>query len=198
MSRFVNGGPERCSMGPKPSLESVFYSLKSPFRRGVQQHVHGLQCRPSDCDFWLEWFEWINGICGTYPMSRSGDGGPERCSMGPKPSFERVFFSLKSPFLRGVQRHVHGLQCHQSGCNFWLEWFGWINGTQGICQMSSFGDGGPDRCSMSPKPKPSLESVFYSLKSPFLRGVQWHVLGLQCHQRGWFFWLEWFGWINGT
>ena len=59
-----------------------------------------------------------------------------------------------------------------SGCNFWLEWFGWINGTWGICQTSRFGDGGPDRCSRSPKP--SLEKVFYfysSLKSPFLRGV---------------------------
>ena len=29
-------------------------------------------------------------------MSRFGDGGPARCSMGPKPSLERIFFSLKS------------------------------------------------------------------------------------------------------
>ena len=29
--------------------------------------------------------------------------------MGPKRSLERVVFSLKSTFLRGVQRHVHGL-----------------------------------------------------------------------------------------
>ena len=41
-------------------------------------------------------------------MSRSGDGGPDRCSMGPKRSLERVIFSLKSPFLRGVQWHVLG------------------------------------------------------------------------------------------
>jgi len=109
MSSFGDGGPDRCSMGPKPSLEKVFYSLKSPFWRGVQRHIHGLQCRPSDCDFWLEWFGWINGTWGTYQKSRFGDGGPERCSMGPKPLFERVFFSLKSPFLRGGQRHVHGL-----------------------------------------------------------------------------------------
>ena len=34
-------------------------------------------------------------------MSRLGDGGHDRCSMGPKPSLERVFFSLKPPFLRG-------------------------------------------------------------------------------------------------
>ena len=27
--------------------------------------------------------------------------GPARCSMGPKSSLERVFFSLKSPVLRG-------------------------------------------------------------------------------------------------
>ena len=35
-------------------------------------------------------------------MSRFGDGGPARCSMGPKRSLERVLFSLKSPFLRVV------------------------------------------------------------------------------------------------
>ena len=37
--------------------------------------------------------------------------------MGPKRSLEKDFFSLKSQFLRGVQRHILGLQCHQSGCN---------------------------------------------------------------------------------
>ena len=131
---------------------------------------------------------WVNATWGTNPMSRFGDTGIDRCSMCPKRSLERVFFSLKSPFLRGVQRHVLGLQCHQSGCNFWLVRFGWINGTWGICQTSRFGDGGPERCSMGPKP--SLERVFFSLKSPFLRGVQRHVLGLQCHQSGYNFWLE--------
>ena len=37
-------------------------------------------------------------------MSRFGDGGHAGCSivsMGPKQKLERVFFSLKSPFLRG-------------------------------------------------------------------------------------------------
>ena len=69
--------------------------------------------------------------------------------MGPKRELERVFFSLKSTFLRWVERHVLGLQCHEIGCNIWLKWFGWINGTwRGTCQMSRFGDGGPDRCSM--------------------------------------------------
>ena len=43
-------------------------------------------------------------------MSRFGDGGSNRCSMSPKSSLERLFFSLKSPFLRGVQRPVLGLQ----------------------------------------------------------------------------------------
>ena len=33
-------------------------------------------------------------------MSRFGDGGHARCSMGPKGSLEMVFFSLKSPCLR--------------------------------------------------------------------------------------------------
>ena len=32
-------------------------------------------------------------------MSIFGDGGHARCSMGPKSSLERVFFSLKTPFL---------------------------------------------------------------------------------------------------
>ena len=37
------------------------------------------------------------------------DGGPDRCSFGPKRSLERVVFSLKSPFVRGVERYVLGL-----------------------------------------------------------------------------------------
>ena len=43
---------------------------------------------------------------GDNPKSRVGDGGPDRCSLGPKQSLERVVFSLKSPFLRGVERYV--------------------------------------------------------------------------------------------
>ena len=35
-------------------------------------------------------------------MSRFGDGGHDRCSMCLKRLLDRVFFSLKSPFLRGV------------------------------------------------------------------------------------------------
>ena len=33
-------------------------------------------------------------------------GGHARCSMGPKQSLDRVFFSLKSTCMMGVQRHV--------------------------------------------------------------------------------------------
>ena len=104
----------------------------------------------------------------TYQRPRLGGGGRARCSMGPKRSFERVCFSLKSPYLRMVQRHVLGLKCHQSGRNFWLEWFGWFNGTWWTCQTSRFGDGGHGTCSMGQKL--TLERVFFSLKSPCLRG----------------------------
>ena len=50
-------------------------------------------------------------------MSRFGDGGPARCSIGPKLSLERVFYSLKSPCLRGVERHILGLKCRICGWN---------------------------------------------------------------------------------
>ena len=158
MSTFDDGGPGRCSLGPKRSLEMICFSLKSPFLKGVQRHVHGLQCHQIVCNFLLEWYGWINGTWWTCQLSRFGDGGPDGCSMGPKDSLERVLISLKSPCLRKVQRHVHGLQCHQSGCNFWLEWFVWINGTWWTCQTSRFGDGGHGRCSMGSKR--SLERNF--------------------------------------
>ena len=142
-------------MGPKQLLERVFFSLKSPFLRGVGRHVLGLQCHQRCWHFWLEWFILIDGRYEKCPMSRFGDGGPDSCSisMGPKQwlEIERVFFSLKSPFLRGVERHVLGLQCHQSDCNFWLEWFGCINGPWGTCQMSRVGDESHARCSMGQK-----------------------------------------------
>ena len=98
-----------------------------------------------------------------------GPGGYIRCLdlvMGAMPGAQWVqngrvsgfSFSLKSPFLFGVKLHVLGLQCHQHGCDFWLEWSIWINGTWGIYKMSRFGDGGNARCSMGPKR--SLDSVF--------------------------------------
>ena len=52
------------------------------------------------------------GPGGTCQRSRLGDGVFDRCSLGPKRLLEIVFFSLKSPFLRGVQRYVLGLKCH--------------------------------------------------------------------------------------
>ena len=112
-------------MGPKRSLERVIFSLKSPFLRGVEQHVLGLKCHSSGCNFWLEWFIWINATWKEHPKFSFGDGGPDRCSLGPKRSLERVLLSLKSPFLRGVERYVLGLQCDQSDCNS-----GW-NGSYG-------------------------------------------------------------------
>ena len=103
----------------------------------------------------LMWLQFLAGMVwmaqwdlGDISDASFGDGGPARCLMGPKQSLERVVFSLKSPFLRGVKRHVLGLQCHQSGCNFWLEWFGWINRTLGTYRMPRFGDGAPTRCPM--------------------------------------------------
>ena len=61
---------------------------------------------PAWLEFLVGMFGWIDGTWGTYQRSRFGDGGPVRCSMGPKQKLERVFFSLKSPFLRGIERHV--------------------------------------------------------------------------------------------
>ena len=115
---FGDRGHAKCAMGPKQSLEGVLFGLKSPCQRGFPRHVLGLQCHSSGCKFWLHWFVWINGTQGTYPTSRFGDGGHVRCSMGPKRSLERVFFSLKSPCRRGVPRHILRLQCHSSDCNF--------------------------------------------------------------------------------
>ena len=81
-------------------------------------------------------------------------------------------------------RHVLGLQCHSCGCNFWLEWFVWIDGTWGVCQMSRFGYRGPARCSMGSKR--SLERVIFSLKSPFLRGVErYYIKALFCQLPTW-------------
>ena len=123
---FGDRGHVKCAMGPKPSLELevlVLFCLNSRCLRGIERHVLGLQCHSSSCNFKLEWFIWINGTWGACQTSRFGDGGPARCSMGPKQSLERVFFSLKSPFLRGVERHVLGLQCHSSDCNFSFELF---------------------------------------------------------------------------
>ena len=115
---FGDRGHAKYAMGPKQSLEGVIFGLKSRCRRGFSWHVLvlGLQCHPSGCDFWLEWFLWIHGTQGTCQRSRFGNGVHARFSMGPKRSLERVFFSLKCPCLRGGQRHVLGLQGHKCDC----------------------------------------------------------------------------------
>ena len=118
---FGDRGRAKCAMGPKQSLEGVLVGLKSPCLRAVQRNVLGLQCHSSGCNFWLEWFIWIDGTQGTYPMSRFGDGSHVRCSMGPKKVAGEGIFSLKSPCLRGVQQHILVLQYHPSGCYFRLE-----------------------------------------------------------------------------
>ena len=147
-------------MGPGGHVRSfIFYSLKYPcpcpchFLGGFSFRGTFLASNVTKVAVISDWkeFGWINGTWWTCQMSRFGDGGHARCSMGPTRSLERVFFSLKSPFHNGVQRHILSLQCHQRGCYFWLEWFGWLNGTWWTCQMSRFGDGGHVRCSMSPK-----------------------------------------------
>ena len=62
------------------------------------------------------------------------------------------------PMSEGVQLHILGLQCHPSGCNFWLEGSLWIVGTQRTYQTARIGDEGLVRCSMGPNW--SLERVF--------------------------------------
>ena len=139
----------------------------------------------------------ISGWNGSYGSMRPrghvrhlalGDNGHTKCAMGPKQSLEGVLFGPKSPCPRGVQGHVLGLQCHSSGCDFWLEWFVCINGTQGTHQMARTGYVGYVTCSMVPKRL--LERVFIRLKRPCLRGVQRHVLGLHSHPSGCDFRLE--------
>ena len=157
-------------MGPKPLFERVFFSLKSLFLRGVQWHILGIQCCPSDCDFWLERIVRINGPGGTVRYLDLVMGAMTGAQWVRNDCLRGSIFGIKSQFLRGVQRHILGLQCHQSGCNVCLERFGWINRSLWTYPMSSFGDGGHARCSMGPKRL--LERVVFSLKLPFLRGIE--------------------------
>ena len=101
--------------------------------------------------------------------------------MGPKPKrwLEVVLFGGKSPCWKRGSVATFGIHSHRRGCNFRLEWFVWIHGTQVTCPTPRFGDGGHARCSMGSKR--SLERIFFSLKSPCLGRFQRHVLGLQCH-----------------
>ena len=99
---------------------------------------------------------------------------------------ERVIFGQKSLCLRGVQWRIVCLQCHPNGQNFRLEWFVWIHETRGHVRHLELGDRGHAKCAM--EPKQSLEGVLFGLKSPCLRGVPRHDLGLQCHSSGCNFW----------
>ena len=104
-----------------------------------------------------------------------------------------------------------------SDWSFNLEWFVWIKGSKGACQISSFGWNGSYGSMGSKKHDWHLElvmgaipsaqwvqkgwwkGVFY-LKSQCQsqRRVQQHILGLQYHPNGCNFWLYWFLWINTT
>ena len=135
MPRLGNLGHARHSMGPKRSLERVFFSLKSPCRsrRGVQvqRHVLVLQCHPSGWNFRLEWFPWINGTGGTRRASSFGEWVHAKSSMGPKWWLEVVLFGRKSPCRRGIQwplvAHIATQVSVFSGCSsLWG-----INGTKG-------------------------------------------------------------------
>ena len=76
----------------------------------------------------------ISGSNGPYGSMRPrghvrdlafGDRGHDKCALGPKQSLEGVLFGLKSPCLRGVPRHIIGLQCHPSGCRLgWNDSYG--------------------------------------------------------------------------
>ena len=76
----------------------------------------------------------ISGWYGSYGSMRPrehvrhvafGDRGHAKCAMGPKQSLERGLFGLKSPCLRGVPRHILGLQCHPTGCRLgWNDSYG--------------------------------------------------------------------------
>ena len=149
------------------SGEGHFWS-EIPCLRGVQWRIVCLQCHPSGCNFWLEWFVWINGTAGTCQTSRFGDWGHDKCAMGPKQSLEGVLFGLKSPCLRGAPWHVLGLQSHPCGCNCWSEWFVWISGTGGTCQTYRFGYGAHARCSRGPKRL--LERGLFQPKIPISEG----------------------------
>ena len=143
------------------SLERVIFGKKSPCLRGCSGGLFASNVTQMAV---------ISVFHGSYESMRPkenvrhlafADRGHAKCGMGPKQSLEWVLFGLKSPWLRGDQRHVLGLQCHSRGCNFWLEWLVWIDGTQGTYHISRFGDGGHARYSMM-GPKMLLERVFFA------------------------------------
>ena len=58
-------------------------------------------------------------------MSRFGEESHARCSLGPKPSLERVSFSLKSPYLRGLSvTFLASNVTNVAGISGWNGWYG--------------------------------------------------------------------------
>ena len=111
----------------------------------------------------MKQFVRIRGTRGACQTSSFGDGGHDRGSLGPKWSLEAVPFWLKKPCLRGVLRHILGLQSHRSGCKIRLDQFVWINVTKGIYhtpRIDSWGHG-----ARSVGTKQSLEGVHFCRKS---------------------------------
>ena len=136
--------PARTAFFTRIPVKRVFFSLKPPFLGGGLS-VTVLASNVAQVTVVDSW----NGSYGSmrpgghirllHLVMLPSSGGNDRCSM--------------FPFLRGVERHVLALQSHTSGCIFWFDWFVWvwINGTQGTCHSSSFGDGVHARCSMGPQ-----------------------------------------------
>ena len=107
-------------------------------------------------------------------MSRFGDGGRARCSMGPKRSLERVFFSLKSPCLRGVSGTFLSSNITQVAViQVWNDSYGSMGPRRHVGHLASVMGAMP-----SPRwiPNGGWRWSFLAEKSPCRRGVQWPLL----------------------
>ena len=111
--------------GAERYLERVIFGQKSPCLSlrlsGVQWRIVCLQY-VTQVAVISDWYG-SNGsmrVRGYVRHLAFGDRGHPKCAMGSKQSLEEVLFGLKSPCLRVVQRHILGLQCHPSDCNFYL------------------------------------------------------------------------------
>ena len=110
MSGFRDGAPARCSMGPKLSLERVFFSIKSPFLRGIEWYILGLHVtKVAVISGWND----SHGSMGPEGHARRLDLVMEAMTGAKWVQNDRSlapFFSLKSPFLRRIGRYVLSLQ----------------------------------------------------------------------------------------
>ena len=143
---FYDRGHVKCAMGPKQSLEGVLFGLKSPCLRWDQWHILGLQCHSSGCNFWFEWFIWINGTHGTCPTNR----GHAKCATGPIQSLEGVLFGLKS-HVRGGSAACSWSPMSLKRLKFQIGMIHVDQWDQGTCRRPRFGDGSHANCSMGPK-----------------------------------------------